>query len=92
MIFDQNCNSRDDFNDYHDEIIVADADFIGQQSICGLYLHKGRGASRNPYEDSDSTRSISSSMVVGRNLRSQGNESPPMSVPDDTTIDILSVN
>jgi len=38
MILDRDLVSSDDFNDCHDEIVVAGVDFIGRQLICGHYL------------------------------------------------------
>ena len=54
------------------------------------FIYKGRGASRSPYDDSDSRSSISSSMIVERNSRSPGDDSAAYVVPDDATADILS--
>jgi hypothetical protein len=44
MIFCRDHVSCNDFGDCHDEIAVADIDFIGRRPICGVYL-QGRGAS-----------------------------------------------
>ena len=51
---------------------------------------KGRGVSRNPYEDNDNGSSISSSMVIERKSRSRGDKSASYVVLDDATADILS--
>jgi hypothetical protein len=42
MILDRDLASYDDFNDSHDEIVVAGVDFIGRRLICGHYL-QGEG-------------------------------------------------
>ena len=89
MILDRDLIFYDDFNDCHDEIVVAGVDFIGRRLICGLYL-QGRGASRSPNEDSYSESSISSSMVVERKPRFQGDESASYVVLNDVIADIFS--
>jgi hypothetical protein len=78
--------SCDDFSDCHDEIAVADIDFIDRRPICGLYLQ----ASGSPYEDDDTRSSIASSMVAERKSRSGGYEFVSYVIPDDATVDILS--
>ena len=60
--FGQELPTCDDFEDDHNEVVVASIDFIGRGPICSLYL-QGKECFWSPYEDSDSGSSISSSMV-----------------------------
>ena len=47
MIFSRVCVICDDFDDYHDEIVVTSIDFIGRWPICGHYL-QGEGSFWEP--------------------------------------------
>jgi hypothetical protein len=84
MIFDQDRVSYNDFGDCHDEIATAGVNFIGRQPIVA-FIYKGRVLLGAPYEDNDSGSSISSSMVLERNLSSRGDESAAYIVPNSAT-------
>ena len=66
--FGQELATCDDFEDDHNEVVVASIDFIGKRSI---HLQRGGVLLGTPYEDSISGSLTSSSMVVERKLNIQ---------------------
>lgn len=66
--FGQELATCDDFEDHHNEVVVASIDFIDKRSI---HLQRGGVLLGTPYEDGISRSLTSSSMVVERKLNIQ---------------------
>ena len=86
MIFNVSC---DDFDDCHDEIVVASADFIGRRPSCAHYL-QGEGASCLPQRRQ--VLRVIDLIVIGheKTSRFEGDESASYVALADVTVGILS--